>query len=92
MKHYSGSVSASRIIIVMLVLVNGIILEVAYTTNEIWYWGLLITIPLLAIAIYDVRQKLKLSQGTQRDMPRFYRIQKHLRTRKPVNKQHSTHN
>lgn len=50
-------VSVSNLIIITLVLINAIVLSAAYTSNEKWYWALIITLPLLLLGIYDVRQK-----------------------------------
>ena len=45
--------SLSSIILLVLVFVNAIVLRTAYTVNEKWYWALLVTLPLLLIAIRD---------------------------------------
>lgn len=50
-------VSAGGMILLITVLLNAIILKTAYITNEQWYWALLVTVPLLLIAIWDKRQK-----------------------------------
>jgi glutamate synthase domain-containing protein 2 len=50
-------VSASGIIVFSLVLINVIIIRAAYTANDNWYWALLITLPLLALALLNTRQK-----------------------------------
>lgn len=49
-------VPASRIIILLLVLGNVITIIEAYTGNEKWYWVLVLTLPLLLLAIINVRQ------------------------------------
>ena len=51
------TVSVSSMIIFLLLLLNGSILSIAYTGNENWYWALLISVPLLLIALHDIRQK-----------------------------------
>ena len=50
-------ISASKIIIIFLVLLNAITIRAAYIGNENWYWSLSITIPLLLLAILNIRQK-----------------------------------
>ena len=49
--------SASGIIIFLLALINVVILIAAFVNNEKWYWVLVISIPLLLLAIFNVRQK-----------------------------------
>ena len=49
--------SLSGIILLIVLLLNGVIIEAAYTDNQNLYWALLISIPLLAIAIYYAKQK-----------------------------------
>ena len=50
-------VSASNLIILVLVLVNAVILKIGFTKNENLYIALIFTMPLLFLAIYDVKQK-----------------------------------
>ena len=50
-------VPASGIIILLLVLINVITIMEAYTGNEKWYWVLVLTLPLLLLAIINVRQR-----------------------------------
>jgi hypothetical protein len=50
-------VSASGIIILFLVLLNAIAIREGYTGNEKWYWALTVTLPLLLLAILNIRQK-----------------------------------
>jgi len=57
MIHNKKQVPASRIAILMLVLVNVLAIIEAYTTNENWYWVLVITLPLLFLAIANIRRK-----------------------------------
>lgn len=45
--------SAGGAILLITVLLNAIILEAAYTGNNNWYWALLMSAPLLLIAIQD---------------------------------------
>ncbi|HEY6975564.1 MAG TPA: hypothetical protein VH396_04705 [Chitinophagaceae bacterium] len=49
--------SVSGMILLILVLINVIILKTAYLVSENWYWCLIVSLPLLLVAIYDVRQK-----------------------------------
>lgn len=49
--------SASGIIILILVLFSAIIMRSGYINNEKWYWVLIITLPLLLLAILNIRQK-----------------------------------
>lgn len=50
-------ISFSGVAISTLLLVNAIILKIAYTQSPGLYWWLLLTLPLLALSIYDVTQK-----------------------------------
>jgi hypothetical protein len=49
--------SLNGIILLIVLLINGIILEAAYTDNQNLYWALSLSIPLLGIAIYYAKQK-----------------------------------
>lgn len=49
--------SASGLIILILVLLSAIAMESGYIGNEKWYWVLLVTLPLLLLAILNIRQK-----------------------------------
>jgi glutamate synthase domain-containing protein 2 len=49
--------SPSATIILLLVLINALILKVAFVDNSNWYWLMIITLPLLLVAIYDIQQK-----------------------------------
>jgi hypothetical protein len=50
-------VSASGLIILVLVLSNVIAIKEAYIDNEKWYWVLFITLPLLLLAIVNIHDK-----------------------------------
>ena len=47
------NVPANKLIIILFVLINVIITEFAFIHNTKWLWALLLTIPLLLIAIYN---------------------------------------
>jgi len=49
--------SVRGIILTILIILNIIIVKVAYLGNESWYWALWLTLPLLLLAIRDTRQK-----------------------------------
>lgn len=49
-------VSASGIIILFLVLINIIAIRGGYTGTGSWYWMLIVTLPLLLLAILNIRQ------------------------------------
>lgn len=51
------AISVSGIIILFLVLLNGILLQSGFLTDKRFYWGLVVSIPLLLLAIYNVVQK-----------------------------------
>src|SRR6476620_8924356 len=53
----SKQVSVRNMILIILVLLNAVILSKGFTTNEKWYWLLIISLPLLLIAIRDILQK-----------------------------------
>ena len=50
-------VSISGIILLFIVLLNVVIAKHAFTVNTTWYWALLVTLPLLMLAIFYSRQK-----------------------------------
>jgi glutamate synthase domain-containing protein 2 len=50
-------ISISGIIVLFVVLLNAVILKTAFTENESWYWALLVTIPMLLVALKDIFQK-----------------------------------
>ena len=50
-------ISASKIIITFLVVLNAIAIRAGYIGSENWYWSLIITIPLLLLAILNTHQK-----------------------------------
>lgn len=51
------SVPVNGMIVIILILVNAVILREAYTGSSKWYWVLLLTVPLLLLAIKNVRQR-----------------------------------
>ncbi len=55
MKYKEKKVPVNGSVILLLAIVSGIILQAGYTRDGSWYWGLLITLPLLLIAIIDTR-------------------------------------
>lgn len=57
MLNEEKQVSVSGTIILVLVFINAFILKIAFIENESLYIALVITLPLLFIAIYDVQQK-----------------------------------
>ncbi len=57
MLKIKNSIPASRIIIACLILINVIVIKAGFTGKVNVYWFLLITLPLLLIAIVNVRQK-----------------------------------
>lgn len=56
MLHKEKNVSVIGTIILLLVILNVLILKIAFIQNESWYWALVITLPLLLIAVLYVRQ------------------------------------
>ena len=50
-------VPASGMILVIVLLINDVIVEHAYTSNGRWYPLLLITVPFLLIAFYNLRRR-----------------------------------
>jgi glutamate synthase domain-containing protein 2 len=57
MNKYSKSLSVRNLIIAIVVVINAIILRKGFTTDAIWYWGLLITVPLFVIVVIDITQR-----------------------------------
>lgn len=50
-------VSVSGFILFFLVVLNVVVVKVAYTAGEQWFWALLVTAPLLLLGVRDVLQK-----------------------------------
>ena len=50
-------VSAGGFIILSLVILNIIIIKAGFANNENWYWALTVSLPLLLLAIFNIRQK-----------------------------------
>ena len=50
-------------ITLLLVIFNAIILREAYTSNESWYYALIISLPLLVLNLYSFRRKKHLPPG-----------------------------
>ncbi|ULQ50912.1 GreA/GreB family elongation factor [Flavihumibacter fluvii] len=61
-KHASGS----GITILLLVITNILILKVAFIQHDDWYWPLVITLPMLLLAILFARHK---NHAIQRNLP-----------------------
>src|SRR5690242_2590520 len=57
MARINKSISASGIIILILVLINVIAIKEAFTGNGSWYLVLIVALPLLLLAIANIRQK-----------------------------------
>jgi len=57
MSRNQEKVSANGIVILILVMLNTIILKTAFINDAQIYWGLVITLPLLLIAIFDTIKK-----------------------------------
>ena len=51
------SIPMSGMIILLIVLINVIVLRQAYTGSERWYLVLILTLPLLVLAITNIRQR-----------------------------------
>lgn len=50
-------VSASRSIVLVIVLLNVIVIKEAFIHNSVYYWFLLVLLPLLLLAVYNIKQK-----------------------------------
>jgi glutamate synthase domain-containing protein 2 len=50
-------VSAGGIIILSLAILNIILIRAGFANNENWYWALAVSVPLLLLAIFNIRQK-----------------------------------
>ena len=57
MKRNQKTIAVSSAILFVVVLLNVIVVSAAYTAGSGWYWALLLTLPLLLLAIHDTRQK-----------------------------------
>ena len=51
------SIPISRMIILLFVLINVIVIRQAYTGSGKWYYVLILTLPLLILAITNTRQR-----------------------------------
>lgn len=51
------NISISGISVLMLVFLNAVIAKIAFTAHPSWYWILIFTMPLLFIAVWDMRKK-----------------------------------
>ena len=54
---HTKNVSINGMFAVVLLLINAILLETALVKNTDWYKALWVTLPLLALAIYQSRKK-----------------------------------
>ncbi|WP_169749179.1 hypothetical protein [Flavihumibacter petaseus] len=52
-----SSVRVSGIILLLLVIINSIIIREAYTGNEKWYLALVVSVPLLMLAMFSNGQQ-----------------------------------
>ncbi len=57
MPRNQKTISASGGILLILVLLTGILLQAGYVNDQRFYWGLIISLPLLLLAIYNIKQK-----------------------------------
>jgi hypothetical protein len=68
MSRNQEKVSASGIIILILVMLNVIILKTAFIHDARIYWGLVITLPLLLIAIFDTLKRKRVIRSAFRQL------------------------
>jgi uncharacterized membrane protein len=52
-----NSISVSRIIILIIVILNVVVIKEGYTGDGSWYYALFFTLPLLILAIANTRRK-----------------------------------
>ena len=57
MKHRERKASVTETIITILVVMSAAIMETAFIGHDNWYWGLLITLPLLIAVVIISRSK-----------------------------------
>jgi hypothetical protein len=57
MLHNEKNISPSGMIVLLLVVLNVLILKVAFIKNENLYWALAITLPMLLVVILDMRKR-----------------------------------
>lgn len=62
MLHNERNISVSKNIILLLVFLNAFILKVAFIRDESWYFGLIVTFPLLLVAMYNIHQRKHVKQ------------------------------
>ena len=63
MLNQTNCTAEGRTVILLLVLINILIIKVAFIHNEKWYLALFVTLPLLVVAIYNARQKRQAIPG-----------------------------
>lgn len=65
MSNKEKDVSTSGSILFLLVLINAVIIKAAFLNHENWYWFLLITLPFLVKANYNLRERKQSLAGKQ---------------------------
>ncbi|MEO5889054.1 MAG: hypothetical protein ABIQ31_02320 [Ferruginibacter sp.] len=53
MSQHSENISVDGIVVLLLFIFNALIAKIAFIVNENFYWALIVTLPLLAYAIYE---------------------------------------
>ena len=64
MKSDPDHVSPNGMVVVILVLLNCIILRAAFTGNDSTYWWLLLSLPVLLVAMQDADRKKRAGPAT----------------------------
>lgn len=59
-------VSLSGMILAILIIINVLAIRAGYTSSQNWYWILIATIPLLILAILNMRQSIHSSRFSGR--------------------------
>ena len=57
------SIPVSRTIILIIVILNVVVIRDGYTGNGSWYYALILTLPLLILAIARMRQRKRAIQN-----------------------------
>jgi len=57
MKSKEKGIPPHGIILLFLIGINVLIIETGYTTGQNWYWGLVVTLPMLILSILNYRQR-----------------------------------
>lgn len=59
MDLHNGKIGLTGLIVLIAVIINAIVLRNGFIISAEWYWGLCFTIPVLAMALFDLKNSNK---------------------------------